>query len=293
MQVSVTVFDVRENRREWKETIKPEMVEHLVFLDESGVNTNLTRLYGRAPSSRRAVDHAPLNTPQTTTVLSSIRLDGEKAFTTYQGGTTGERFVQYLKETLLPTLRQGDIVVMDNMRSHHVKAVREILEAKGMKVLYLPPYSLDLNPIEKMWSKMNLRYVLLKNPEHLSENQQAQLLFLTKANPKLYRAYLLKENLRLALKAGPDEIAGKLSKWMAWAQRCRIPVFRDLRKKIKRHFDAIVAAARFSLSNARAEAFNNKIKLIIRTAFGFRNVDNLLAMVMLSCSLLHPTLPHR
>ncbi len=162
-----------------------------------------------------------------------------------------------------------------------------------MKVLYLPPCSPDLNPIEKMWSKMNLRYVLLKNPEHLSENQQAQLLFLTKANPKLYRAYLLKENLRLALKAGPDEIAGKLSKWMAWAQRCRIPVFRDLRKKIKRHFDAIVAAARFSLSNARSEAFNNKIKLIIRTAFGFRNVDNLLAMVMLSCSLLHPTLPHR
>ena len=148
------MFDVREKRREWKETIKPEMAEHLVFLDESGVNTNLTRLYGRAHSSQRAVDHAPLNTPQTTTVLSSIRLDGEKAFTTYQGGTTGERFVQYLKETLLPTLRPGDIVVMDNMPSHHVKAVREILEAKGMKVLYLPPYSPDLNPIEKMWSKM-------------------------------------------------------------------------------------------------------------------------------------------
>ena len=94
------MFDVREKRREWKETIKPEMAEHLVFLDESGVNTNLTHLYGRAHSSQRAVDHAPLNTPQTTTVLSSIRLDGEKAFTTYQGGTTGERFVQYLKETL-------------------------------------------------------------------------------------------------------------------------------------------------------------------------------------------------
>lgn len=150
----MTGFDVQEKRREWKETITPEMVEHLVFLDESGVNTDLTRLYGRAPSSQRAVDHAPLNTPKTTTVLSSIRLDGEKAFTTYRGGTTGERFVQYLKETLLPTLRPGDIVVMDNMRSHHVKAVRETLEAKGMKVLYLPPYSPDLNPIEKMWSKM-------------------------------------------------------------------------------------------------------------------------------------------
>lgn len=150
----MTVFDVQEKRKEWKKTIRPDMVEHLVFLDESGVNTNLTRLYGRALSSQRAVDHAPLNTPQTTTVLSSIRLNGEKAFTTYHGGTTGERFVQYLKETLLPTLKPGDIVVMDNMRSHHVKAVREVLEEKGMKVLYLPPYSPDLNPIEKMWSKM-------------------------------------------------------------------------------------------------------------------------------------------
>lgn len=125
MQVSVTVFNVREKRKEWKENIKPDMAKNLVFLDESGVNTDMTRLYGGAASSQRAVDHAPLNRPKTTTVLSSIRLDGEMAFTTYQGGTTGERFVQYLKEVLLPTLRPGDIVVMDNMRSHHVKAVRE------------------------------------------------------------------------------------------------------------------------------------------------------------------------
>lgn len=150
----MTVFDVQEKRKEWEKTIRPDMVDRLVFLDKSGVNTNLTRLYGRAPSSQRTVDHSPLNTPQTMTVLSSIRLNGEKAFTTYQGGTTGERFVQYLKETLLPTLKPGDIVVMDNMRSHHVKAVREVLEEKGMKILYLPPYSPDLNPIEKMWSKM-------------------------------------------------------------------------------------------------------------------------------------------
>ena len=117
--------------------------------------------------------------------------------------------------------------------------------------------------------------------------------FLTKANPKLYRAYLLKENLRLALKAGPNEIVGLLMKWMAWAQRCRIPVFRDLRKKIKRNFTAIVASAKHHLSNARSEATNNKIKLIIRTAYGFRNIDNLIAMVMLSCSELKPSLPGR
>lgn len=121
------------------------MEEHLVFLDESGINTNTTRLYGRVPSLQRTVDYAPLNTPQTTTVLSSIRFDREKAFTTYQGGTIRERFVQYLKETLLPTLWPGDIVVMDNLRSHHVKTVREVLEAGGMGVLYLPPYMPDFN----------------------------------------------------------------------------------------------------------------------------------------------------
>jgi len=86
----MTVFDVQEKHSEWRETIKSDMVEHLVFLDESGVNMDMPRLYGRALSSQRAVDYAPLNTPQRTTVLSSIRFDGEKAFTTYQGGTTGE-----------------------------------------------------------------------------------------------------------------------------------------------------------------------------------------------------------
>lgn len=139
----------------------------------------------------------------------------------------------------------------------------------------------------------NLRYVLLKNPENLSENQTAQLDFLTKANPRLYRAYLLKEGLRLALKAGADEITEALHKWMSWAQRCRIPSFRDLRLKIKRHFHAIVATANHGLSNARMEAINNKITLLIRTAFGFRNTDNMLAMVMLTCSDIHPRLPGR
>ncbi len=115
----------------------------------------------------------------------------------------------------------------------------------------------------------------------------------TKANPRLYRAYLLKEGLRLALKAGSDEISEALTKWMGWAQRCRIPAFRELRLKIKRHFKAIVAAATHGLSNARIEATNNKIKLIIRRAYGFRNMDNMIAMIMLSCSSVHPSLPGR
>lgn len=123
----MTVFDVVEERKKWAERITPDWLHHLVFLHESSVNVNMTR-----------------------------RFDGEKAFMTYQGRTTGERFVAYLKDTLLPTLHPGDIVVMDNMRSHHVKAVGELLETKGMIPLYLPPYSPDLNPIEKMWSKPGL-----------------------------------------------------------------------------------------------------------------------------------------
>ena len=162
----MTVFDVAEKRKEWAESITPEHLDHLAFLDESGMNTDMTRRYGRARSSERCVDHTPLNTPQTTTVLSSIRFNGEKAFTTYQGGTTGDRFVAYLKDTLLPTLHPGDIVVMDNLRSHHVKEVRELLEAEGMIPLYLPPYSPDLNPIEKCGQRLRPfcavgKYVLL------------------------------------------------------------------------------------------------------------------------------------
>ena len=145
----------------------------------------------------------------------------------------------------------------------------------------------------KATSIKNAKYALLKNPEHLSENQKSQLAFLTEANPVLYRAYLLKENLRLAIKAGVDEISMVLHKWMAWAQRCRIPEFRELRQKIKRHFKAIIATAKHKLSNARMEAINNKIKLLIRTAYGFRNTDNLISIVMLSCSDIRPCLPGR
>jgi transposase len=141
----------------------------MVFLDESGVNINMTRHYGRSLSSERAVDHTPLNTPQTTTILSSIRLSGEKAYTTYQGGTTGAQFVSYLEKTLIPTLHKGDIVVMDNLRSHHIKKVTELLWQNHIECLYLPPYSPDLNPIEKMWSKMKsiLRKWKVREQENL------------------------------------------------------------------------------------------------------------------------------
>ncbi|MFR8944293.1 MAG: IS630 family transposase [Blautia obeum] len=151
---SRSVPDVREKRRNWKKHMSEKDINHLVFLDESGVNINMTRHYARAWKNRRAVDKTPLNTPCNTTVLSSIRLNGDCAYTVYQGGTTAERFAEYLKTKLLPTLSEADIIVMDNMRSHHAKVVKQLLDSSKVTYLYLPPYSPDLNPIEKMWSKL-------------------------------------------------------------------------------------------------------------------------------------------
>ena len=142
--------------------IKKCEADKLVFLDESGVNTDMSRRYGRAIGGKRSVDKAPLNTPANTTILSSVKLNGETAYTVYSGGTTGKKFLDYLRNTLIPTLHKGDIVVMDNMRTHHVKEVRMLLQEAGMKLLYLPTYSPDLNPIENMWSKIKAILRMLK-----------------------------------------------------------------------------------------------------------------------------------
>ena len=165
--LSVNVPDVRDKRKNRTENISDYDKEKLVFLDESGVNTNMTRIYGRALGGARSVDKAPLNTPLNTTILSSIRINGETSYTTYSGGTTKDKFVEYLKNILIPALHDGDIIVMDNLRSHLVKEVSEIINnsEKHLTLLYLPPYSPDFNPIEMMWSKIKsvLRMIKIRN----------------------------------------------------------------------------------------------------------------------------------
>jgi transposase len=100
-----------------------------------------------------------------------MRLDGETVYTTFAGAVNGEKFKEYLRELLVPTLRPGDIVVMDNLRSHKVSGVAEIIESAGATVLYLPPYSPDFNPIEQMWSKIKafLRKVKARSVDALLE----------------------------------------------------------------------------------------------------------------------------
>ncbi len=146
--------DVVQKRKKWTEKLSEYDKEKLVFLDESGINTDMTRIYGRALGGKRCVDKAPVNTPKNTTILSSVRLNGETAYTTYQGGTTSKNFIEYLKNVLAPTLHEDDIVVMDNMSTHHSKDVQKTIEKLKINVIYLPPYSPDFNPIEKMWSKI-------------------------------------------------------------------------------------------------------------------------------------------
>lgn len=116
---------------------------------------------------------------------------------------------------------------------------------------------------------------------------------LIKTDPKLHRAYLLKEGLRLCFRHSHDEAITELDKWLAWAQRSRLPEFVQLGRKIKRHKPAIQNSFKYRLTNARIEAINNKIKVTIRMGYGFRNIDNLIALVRLKCSGLNFCLPGR
>ena len=141
-------------RRAWRRSQGGLDPSALVFIDESGAKTNMTRLRGRAPRGRRLNAGAPCGRWETTTMISSVRLDGSTACMTVGGATNGEVFRAYVEEILLPTLREGDIVVMDNLSAHKNAATLALIESAGARAVFLPPYSPDLNPIEMMWSKV-------------------------------------------------------------------------------------------------------------------------------------------
>ena len=135
----------------------------LVFIDETGASTKMVRLYGRSPKGTRLVADAPFGHWKTTTFTAGLRWSGLVAPFILDGPMNGEAFLVYLDEILIPTLAAGDIVVMDNLPAHKVADVRKRLEAAGAKLLYLPPYSPDLNPIEMLFAK--LKAILRKAAE--------------------------------------------------------------------------------------------------------------------------------
>ena len=137
-------------------------------------------------------------------------------------------------------------------------------------------------------------YALGKAPEHLTEKQQLRVNLIASQNPRLYRAYLLKEQLRLLLKlTDVDEAEAELKRWLWKASHSRIPAFKELYQEIKHHKTHILNTIRYGMSNARIEATNNKIKFIICKAYGFRNIQNMLDMVYLVYSDIRIPLPNR
>lgn len=125
----------------------------LVFIDETAVSTNLTRLRGRAPCGLRVIASVPLGTWQTITFVAALRNNKMMVPMVVQGAMTGEIFLAYIKQCLVPALRRGDTVVMDNCRIHLRPGIREAIEKAGATLRYLPKYSPDLNPIEMPYSK--------------------------------------------------------------------------------------------------------------------------------------------
>jgi transposase len=146
--------DVHEQRLRWRAEMLGLDVRKLVFIDETGFRTNLVRLCGRAPRGKRLVAHAPYGHWRTTTFVAALRHDRLTAPMVLDGAMNGRVFLQYVRQVLVPTLAPGDIVVMDNLSSHKGVAVRQAIENVQAKVVYLPPYSPDFNPIEMVYSKL-------------------------------------------------------------------------------------------------------------------------------------------
>jgi len=138
-----------------------------VFIDETWCSTNMARTRGRAPKGERLRASVPHGHWKTTTFVAGLRLDGMVAPLVLDGPINGEAFQAYVEQVLVPTLAPGDIVVMDNLGSHKRPAVREAIQTAGARLLYLPPYSPDFNPIEKAFSK--LKALLRKASERTVE----------------------------------------------------------------------------------------------------------------------------
>ena len=143
-----------EARQLWKSGQAQLDAKRLVFVDETGTSTKMVRTRGRCRRGRRLIGKAPWGHWKTTTFTAGLRCDGIVAPFVLDGPMNGEAFVVYVEKVLAPNLSQGDIVVIDNLPAHKVEGVRAIIEAKGAFLLYLPPYSPDLNPIEMVFAKL-------------------------------------------------------------------------------------------------------------------------------------------
>lgn len=138
----------------WHKQLATQPVAALVFVDESGANTKMTRLRGRALGGQRLLARIPHGHYQTSTLIAGLRREGPCAPWLFGGPMNGEMFLAWVRQGLALALRPGDMVILDNLATHKIRGVRDAIEAVGARLLYLPPYSPDFNPIEPMWSKI-------------------------------------------------------------------------------------------------------------------------------------------
>jgi len=150
---------VAEARAVWRAELAGVDPHRLVFLDETGIDTRLTRAYGRAPRGRRVTGRVPWGSWERLTVTGALALEGVIAGMSIPAATGTAVFLAFVEQVLVPALqeRPGAIVVMDNLAAHKAEAVRSALDRAGLNRRYLPPYSPDLNPIEQAWSKLKAR----------------------------------------------------------------------------------------------------------------------------------------
>jgi transposase len=160
-----------EERTAWRAAVATRDPAQFVFVDESGTNISLTRVYGWAPHHRRASGSVPRNHGKNTTLVAALAPDGLHEPWLIEGAMDTDSFAWYITEQLAPTLRPGQIVVLDNLSAHKADRIRQAIEARGCQLLFLPPYSPDFTPIEQAFSKIKaiLRGLGARTKEALQE----------------------------------------------------------------------------------------------------------------------------
>ena len=159
--------DVARRRAQWKKYQGRLDPTRLVFIDETWAKTNMTRRHGRSRRGSRLVAKVPHGRWRTLTFLAALRCDRLEAPCVIDGPINGDSFLAYVEQVLVPTLKHGDVVIMDNLGSHKRQAIRRAIRAAGAKLFFLPPYSPDLNPIEQVFAK--LKALLRKAAERTIE----------------------------------------------------------------------------------------------------------------------------
>jgi transposase len=161
--------DVVLKRASYLRQIRRVPIDRLVFLDESGMNVSMSRSHAWVKRGEEFIDRIPMNWGKNLTLLGAIRLTGWVVLTTQFATANKDRFTAWLRTKLLPKLRKGDVIVMDNLRAHHDPRVAPACAARGVRVIYLPPYSPDFNPIESGWAlqKQFVRRIAPRHPDLL------------------------------------------------------------------------------------------------------------------------------